>query len=342
MDDKSRKPAPRELRIDAGGAGLKGLQKALSADARRAWDALVAASGRVDHDEFVNDHDKAMAELRLAGLVVVAAVDGAPSVAIPAVVRRTLGIAEKRPDKDEGAWSIGVVQMPQVRIAGVEKTPIIAIVTGGDGRVLAQAVGDPDARRELVATAFTKSCADGRPTRITAADDDIARSLARAGAAPDMIVVGHSADIDQVSSQLRYAIAGSQSYLQTGASASTVRGLFDAAADLYMSAPWGVVPDDGCLFCICAPGHYEVVACVIGQLGEEHGYVLFDSVAACARWRECLQSTAGGAEVTFGAPAPVRPVAPSAPPARRATPTATVRQHSDIDVPLPRARSMSV
>jgi hypothetical protein len=287
---------------------VDGLVRRLSSTGRAAWDELVAAGGAVAHDAFVGRHGEngAMGELCGAALAVVAAVEGMPTVAIPRRVRETMGIG--RPTLPEsgrhtsagaGTWSVGVVQMPLVRIGGGEQTPIIAVVVGDDGRVIAQTVGKPDARRELVASAFTQARATARPKMIVALDDDIAGSLVRAGARADDVIVGPSEQLDAVSLLLRFAMAGSQSYLESGASELEVRSLFEAAADLYVSAPWGFVPDDSCLFRIFAPDRAEIVAAVIGQLGEEHGVVLFDSVTACRRWRESVEALDAGTDVNW-------------------------------------------
>lgn len=260
----------------------------LSEGARRAWDALQDGGGRLDQEPFTREHGEHLGELGEVGLAVAAAVDGRPSVAIPAPVRAALGqLSPADASTADAQWVVGVVALPEARIAGEHAAPIVALVMDQHGMVLEQAVGMPEERRELVAMVLGKASKRGLPARVSVADPELKRLVTRAGIADAAIVVERSSVLDKVGRELALVLGGPRSYLECGASPSAVRGMFEAVADLYVAAPWKAVPDDCCLFRIQAQGRKEVVACVIGQAGDEYGIVIFDSVVAHRRWREC-------------------------------------------------------
>jgi hypothetical protein len=71
-----------------------------------------------------------------------------------------------------------------------------------------------------------------------------------------------------------------KSYLEDGrVSSETACQFFDAAADLYRTTPWKIVPTDDAVIGIDAPEFDLEEACisVIGQQDQDYGFILFDS-----------------------------------------------------------------
>ena len=86
----------------------------------------------------------------------------------------------------------------------------------------------------------------------------------------------------------RHMGRGSGSYLAGGATPEQVARLFAAAARLYRVAPWRIVGDDDQLIGVEAPalGLRRGCVSIIGVVGEEEGFLLFQSIADFGRFVE--------------------------------------------------------
>jgi hypothetical protein len=72
-----------------------------------------------------------------------------------------------------------------------------------------------------------------------------------------------------------------KSYLEDGrVGPETVGRFFRSAAELYRTAPWKIVPSDEAIFGIDAPEFQIEEGCIsiIGQMGEDYGFIVFDSI----------------------------------------------------------------
>jgi len=85
-------------------------------------------------------------------------------------------------------------------------------------------------------------------------------------------------------------------YLDGGRDPAAMRSLFSAAAGLYRAAPWRAVPSDMSILSLRIDelGSRELVVCVIGQLGESYGVLLFESPEAFRRHVDLADSIAAG------------------------------------------------
>lgn len=85
-------------------------------------------------------------------------------------------------------------------------------------------------------------------------------------------------------------------YLDGGRDPAAMGSLFRAAAGLYRAAPWRAVPSDTSILSLRIDelGSREMVVCVIGQLGESYGVLLFESPEAFRRHVDLADSIAAG------------------------------------------------
>ncbi|HUG72952.1 MAG TPA: hypothetical protein VMK82_05965 [Steroidobacteraceae bacterium] len=141
----------------------------------------------------------------------------------------------------------------------------------------------PQAGARLSEAISVRLCGGGKPIRIRVASPELATVLREAHPRLD-IVCAPTPELDEMLAQM-CATMGSegtqqQSYLSAGIEPGMVASFFQAAAELFRSQPWKIVPGDQSLIevSIEALELRHAVICVIGQMGESFGLLLFPGV----------------------------------------------------------------
>lgn len=180
-----------------------------------------------------------------------------------------------------------------VYVAELGKQRPRVVVCLGHGYVLSMtltAAEDlPEAAANVVTQALQNPMEDvpAKPTQIVVSNAEWIPSIrevvprdvkVQTGPLPDLTALQESlAEHLQRESEEDEAGVG---YLQDGEiAAETVAGFLDAAARMYRTAPWTVVPSDGHLLQLDAPslGLHRACMCVIGQMRQGLGFLVFSN-----------------------------------------------------------------
>ncbi len=128
----------------------------------------------------------------------------------------------------------------------------------------------------------------GTPSHVRVSDASQARRLK---AAFPSITVTRAAtpelsDLQAVMHKEMAPAKDTMTYSSTGASTEAIGEFFEAAASLYRSKPWNIIPHDQSLISISIDelGVKQAPLSVIGQMGESFGIVLFDKLATHERY----------------------------------------------------------
>ncbi|WP_434040932.1 MULTISPECIES: hypothetical protein [Sorangium] len=122
------------------------------------------------------------------------------------------------------------------------------------------------------------------PARVRVASPALADALrARLGPAVE-VRVAPTPEIDVVAEDLEEHLGArdgrlTPSFLGGGIEAPAMASFFRAAAALYRAAPWKAVPSDADILALSIPslGARDLALCVVGQAGQSHGVLLFES-----------------------------------------------------------------
>jgi hypothetical protein len=188
-------------------------------------------------------------------------------------------------------WVGGIAPLPTlVTGEGEPYRPETLMWIDEEGAILGSDLGRPGelletAGEHLLGTIEEPLCGTPHaPDRIRVASPDLADVLR--GAAPSIdVVCGPTPEIDEAVASLvemMNAASDAESPYLTGSNRpDACASLCRAAAGLYRAAPWEVVPSDGDVLFVTieALGIHDAVISVIGQMGENHGLVLFQSLA---------------------------------------------------------------
>lgn len=121
------------------------------------------------------------------------------------------------------------------------------------------------------------------PARVRVASPELAAALRGNGLALE-IVCAPTPELDDVIASMREHLDDGteteQSYLDSDVGPDAVAAFFRAAAALYRVKPWQVVPDDTSILALTIEklGIEDAVVSVIGQLGQSHGVIVFQSL----------------------------------------------------------------
>lgn len=127
-------------------------------------------------------------------------------------------------------------------------------------------------------------CGGAPPTHVRVASAELAAVLRDAHPRLD-IVCAPTPELEEMLALMRTTLGSeievTPTYLPQGTEPAAVASLFTAAAELFRTQPWNIVPDDQCLIevDIEALQLHNAVICVIGQLGESFGFLMFPGVA---------------------------------------------------------------
>lgn len=215
-------------------------------------------------------------------------------------------------------WVIGAGEMPAyIEEKGADPfRPHVVLISSDDGLIRATALGPADELEGLLAQAIHQAMATpmagspGPPGRVVVPSKKLAGLVADQlpGVAID---VGPVPQFDEAMAAMKEAFssldAGGDppSYLTSDATPQVVADFFMAAADLYRRAPWTIAPNDRSIFRVTSSrlGINKAVGCIIGQMGESFGVILFSSLADYERYYDL----ASRAAVTGAFPSSVFP-----------------------------------
>ncbi len=132
-----------------------------------------------------------------------------------------------------------------------------------------------------------------RPARIRVADAAVAAALRKRLGAAVPVAVAPTPELDDVFEHFSERVGGggsARTYTERGRiPPADVARLFAAAERLWRAAPWKTAAEDQVL-AVDVPALGVAGGClsIIGALGENLGFVLFDSVAGFARFRDSM------------------------------------------------------
>jgi hypothetical protein len=209
-------------------------------------------------------------------------------------------------------WVGGVATMPAyVTGEGEPYRPDVLLWMSDQGLVLGTTMAKPG---EVVGTAadHLRSTIErpmiGRPhapTRVRVASTELADVLRASHPAID-VVCAPTPEIDAVFAAMRERMDADdaeteQSYLSPEIDAAAVASFFRATAGLYRAKPWSIVPSDESLFAVTIEKLElrDAAVCVIGQMGQSLGVILFSGVAGFEAYVEAAEAMELGEGATM-------------------------------------------
>jgi hypothetical protein len=127
----------------------------------------------------------------------------------------------------------------------------------------------------------------GAPSHIRINDKKIAEKLQKAFTTIQ-VTVAPTPELDTLANDMldMPGEADPQTFSEITVNKHTVESFFESTAALYKSTPWKTVPHDECLIGVTVDslGLCDAVLCVIGQMGESFGIVLFESLQEYERY----------------------------------------------------------
>jgi hypothetical protein len=187
-------------------------------------------------------------------------------------------------------WVGGLATLPgYVSGEGKPYRPETLFWVGESGAVLGSEMAKPGELVGMAAESLQKAIehpAVGHPhapTRVRVTSPELAEAL-RAAHPSIEIVCAPTPEADAVAASMRAYFARNvefgPSYLSHEVDAAAVASFFRAAAGLFRAKPWRVVPDDQSLFLVTIE-QLDVrgaALCVVGQMGQSMGLVLFSGL----------------------------------------------------------------
>jgi hypothetical protein len=161
----------------------------------------------------------------------------------------------------------------------------------------------PNEAMSQAAQLFERATRDPRngpphtPKRLRVSDEALATALR--GSIDDVeLVLAPTPEIDQIVEDMRAHLArGSKdlSFIGSEMSSQDVGAMFSAAARLYRAAPWKVLPPDACIGVSCnVLGIRDGAMCVVGQMGQSHGFSLFASIESTLAFFDVVDASERG------------------------------------------------
>jgi hypothetical protein len=207
-------------------------------------------------------------------------------------------------------WVGGIVSMPTyVNDADAPYRPEILLWLNAEGLVVGTTLGRPGeilarASDHLRATIAKPTVGPSHsPARLRVSSDALASAL-RAGHPSIEITCGPTPEIDQVveslSEHMQSAPGSPQSMLGGGIVPETMASFFRAAAKLFRTKPWKVVPADEVLsVTVESRGLDQAALSVIGQMGQNFGFLLFFSMDDFDAYLDAAESIQRGENPTM-------------------------------------------
>lgn len=188
-------------------------------------------------------------------------------------------------------WMVGKKVSPVLVLDdGKPYQPVMLFVVDLDGQIRAFTLGRADhgkaLLREVLSAAETAPLAGapGHPTLVFVEDEELARQIRKA--LPNSEVrVRATPELDAIIEELFQQIDQGEEDLQPGGAflpdvqEHHKSPWYQAAAEMYARAPWMILPEDRALLRVTATpfGLRGAMVCLIGELGESLGFVVFNS-----------------------------------------------------------------
>jgi hypothetical protein len=211
-------------------------------------------------------------------------------------------------------WVGGIVTLPSYVTEG-DKTyrpSVILWIDAATEMILGTSVIDPQdalaaAGANLRDTAQSlKAGGPVLPGRVRVATSELAEALRRGPIDGVEIVCAPTPELDRVIDSLLEHFAGDGaerqlSYLEGDVTAEAAAAMFRAAARLYRTKPWHVIPSDNHLIGVTSEslGLRDAVVSVIGQAGKVHGFALFASLDDFDQFGDASDAIERGEPPTF-------------------------------------------
>lgn len=205
-------------------------------------------------------------------------------------------------------WVGGLVALPAyVTGEGEPYRPETLFWMGAEGAVLGHAAGKPGELVGLAAESLRSTIEQpifGKPhapTRVRVASPELAEAL-RAGHPGLEVVCAPTPEIDVVAAAMRGKMKedaeSEQSYFSREVGPDAVAAFFRAAAGLFRSKPWKVVPSDQSLISVTIEqlGVRDAAMSVIGQMGQSHALILFSGLDDFEAYLAAAKPVARGEE----------------------------------------------
>jgi len=187
-------------------------------------------------------------------------------------------------------WIGGAVVMPAyVTGEGEPYRPEVLVWMGADGAILGSTVAKPGELLAMANDSLQNAMEQpiyGRPhspTQVRVASTELADAL-RAGHPGIDVVCAPTPELDEMLALMREKMAEDgateQSYLSPEITPEAMAAFFKAAATLFRTKPWKLVPDDQSLFSVTIEqlGVRDAAMSVIGQMGQSFGLIVFSGL----------------------------------------------------------------
>ena len=192
-------------------------------------------------------------------------------------------------------WVGGSITMPAFVTGepGDNYQPTMAVWLNEIGQVVGMDLLSPNGPAYNPITLLKQTIANpsvgpaGAPSHIRVNDKKIAAKLQKAFTTIQ-ISVGPTPELDALANDMLDMPGNDepQIFSEIAVNMHIVQSFFESTAALYKSTPWKTVPHDQCLIGVTVEslGLSDAVLCVIGQIGESFGIVLFDSLPEYERY----------------------------------------------------------
>jgi len=205
-------------------------------------------------------------------------------------------------------WVGGLVSMPAyVTGEGTPYRPEALFWMSADGAVLGHTAGKPGELIGLAAESLRSTIErpifgqPHAPQRVRVASAELAEAL-RAGHAGLEVVCAPTPEIDAVLAAMREQMnedaETEQSYLSPELGPAAIAALFHAAAKLFRSKPWKIVPSSDSIFSVTIEqlGVKAAALSVIGQQGQSLGLIVFSGVDDFEAYADAADANEHGEE----------------------------------------------
>jgi hypothetical protein len=199
---------------------------------------------------------------------------------------------QRAPD-DGDEWIVGIAALPTyvTENGEVYRPNVIMWMDAATELILDTTIARPQAALGAASAHLrttARSPVAGRPAmpgRVRVASPELAEALRRESPDGIEVVCAPTPELDRALESLIERVAPNDEepdlhYLGADASVDGTAAMFRAAARLYRTKPWEIVPSDASLIGITseALGLRDAVVSVIGQAGQVYGFLLFTSL----------------------------------------------------------------
>ncbi len=184
----------------------------------------------------------------------------------------------------------GVPYRPEVLLWMIPGGPIVGMTMARPGELLGRAA------RHLQETIESPTIGrPGAPARLRVPSPELADVLRDVVPGTD-VICAPTPELDDVFAMMRDRMGEDaeteQTYLSPGIGVDAVDAFFRATAGLFRANPWGIIPSDESVLSVTIEQLHvrEAAVCVIGQMGQRFGFILFSDLDACEAYRDLAET----------------------------------------------------